>query len=89
MPDKPVAAARCCRRDGAGTPVSAWVYDLPEVPVSRIIVRRTQTLTQMNDIENTRTGQPPPARGFWPKALGWILMVGTVGVVSCQALFNL
>ncbi len=27
-------------------------------------------------------------RGFWFKALGWILLVGSVGLVSCQALFG-
>ena len=30
-----------------------------------------------------------PARGFWLKALGWVLLVGSVGLVSCQALFSL
>jgi len=30
-----------------------------------------------------------PARGFWLKALGVILLMGSVGLVSCQALFSL
>lgn len=42
----------------------------------------------MTEIEKPRTGKPP-VRSFWLKALGWILMLGSVGVVSCQALFNL
>ncbi len=32
--------------------------------------------------------QKPLARGFWLTALGWVLLAGSVGLVSCQALFN-
>jgi hypothetical protein len=28
-----------------------------------------------------------PARGFWLTLLGWVLLAGSVGLVSCQALF--
>lgn len=31
----------------------------------------------------------PLARGFWLKALGWVLLAGSVGLVSCQALFSI
>ena len=27
-------------------------------------------------------------RGFWLKLLGWVLLAGSVGLVSCQALFG-
>ena len=28
----------------------------------------------------------PVKRSFWLKALGWVLLIGSVGLVSCQAL---
>jgi hypothetical protein len=42
----------------------------------------------MTESEKQQTGQPQ-VRNFWLRVLGWILMLGSVGVVSCQALFNL
>jgi hypothetical protein len=40
----------------------------------------------------TREPQPiesPPPRGFWPRALGLVLLMGSAGLVSCQALIAL
>ena len=42
----------------------------------------------MNRTENSPSSRTP-AGGFWLKALGWVLLVGSVGLVSCQALFSL
>jgi hypothetical protein len=33
--------------------------------------------------------EPPPPLGFWPRVLGFVLILGSSGLVSCQALFAL
>lgn len=31
----------------------------------------------------------PAVRSFWLQLLGWVLLAGSVGLVSCQALFRI
>ena len=42
----------------------------------------------MSQLDRAKT-RKPPARGFWLTVLGWALLAGSVGLVSCQALFTL
>jgi hypothetical protein len=42
----------------------------------------------MNQYPEPRSDVPPP-RSFWVKALGAVLLVSSVGLVSCQSLFAL
>jgi hypothetical protein len=42
----------------------------------------------MSQLDKAKRGTPP-ARGFWSSVLGWVLLAGSVGLVSCQALFSL
>jgi hypothetical protein len=42
----------------------------------------------MDRLDKVRTAKPPD-RGFWLKLLGWVLLAGSLGLVSCQALFGL
>jgi hypothetical protein len=46
-------------------------------------MRRSSSETQ---IAQAHTGA---VSGFWRKALGVVLLAGSVGLVSCQALFSL
>jgi hypothetical protein len=45
-----------------------------------------QVSRQANPIAQTT---PPAGGGFWLKALGAVLLAGSVGLVSCQALWSL
>lgn len=42
----------------------------------------------MNQLDKPQVGKPA-ARGFWMQVLGWVLLVGSVGLVSCQAVFTI
>lgn len=41
----------------------------------------------MNELTSTPE-TPPSRRGFGMRLLGWFLMTGSLGVVSCQSLFH-
>lgn len=41
----------------------------------------------MSELDRPKTAKPR-ARGFWLMLLGWVLLAGSVGLVSCQSLFT-
>jgi len=42
----------------------------------------------MNQLDKTPVRRPV-VRSFWLQLLGWVLLAGSAGLVSCQALFGI